>query len=262
MTWTSSWTTGALVALVAGCAHQVKDDEARLGQLSMDQKHDLFTAQHNVAVAQANLDAARRARTHARTFKEISDEELNSAKHRAEAARGTVKLSHNTGETAALDPEQRSLDIANRQVIAARAKLDFADHLGDVRKAEEGLAADQLEAARREVRVVRAETLRRNGVEPGEDLSVLVRDRDNQHNQVAMDERRVARLRDEAGRLHVAWEERRRDYNVAAREMPTMPPAREPRAPEKLRPTPLPGDVVNPPLAPPAQTAPEGGRTM
>jgi hypothetical protein len=203
---------------VVGCAHEVEHDEVQLGRLSMDQRRYVFASERDVSVAEVNLDAARRARDHADTFGRISDEELAAAEDHAWAASDALKRARRGDVPAAVDAALRSLDVADRQVVAARAKRDLARKLGDVRRAEVGLAADQLEAYRRDLRVVRADTLRRNGIQPAEDLSALVRARNGQRWRVALDQRKVARLRDEADQLRVAWDGRRRDYDVAARE--------------------------------------------
>jgi hypothetical protein len=56
----------------------------------------------------------------------------------------------------------------------------------------------------------------------------------------------VAQLRDETSRLRVAWDERRRDYDVASRDESRLEPVLPPRTPTKQREVPLPDEKINP----------------
>jgi hypothetical protein len=143
---------------------------------------------------------------------------------------------------------QTVADLAQRQLIATRARKDFADRLVDLRDAQLALAERQSGLAEANRAVARVEVLRRNGLTPHEDPRLLQRDRDDRRRDIVAAEYRVSALREQASALRASWDRQRRSYDVAVREVPPATPITPPPAPRTPPERPLPG--------------PEGGHTM
>jgi hypothetical protein len=220
--------------ILGGCAHheERRVDEAQLGNLSMAQKHDVFTAQHNVEVAQANRMNAERAGDEANSFRAIAGHELVAAKSRAKAAARAVDLLRSTGDEHTRAAADHNLGLASREVAAAQAKREYADSLFELRDAEVALADRKVDAAEAERALVGVEALRRAGIMPRERLGDVVRERDAANAEVLGANQHVADLRDGADRLRVEWAQRDRAFNVASRmqgPQPIPPPPPPPR---------------------------------
>lgn len=236
----TSWLVGALASSVlgAGCAHQGSTrEEAELGRLSMDQKQEVFTAQHNESVAEANLAKEQEAKDQAKAFKMIANDEVKSARSRLDAAEKSVVLGRQTGSTQTM---QQEAQVAERQLAAARIKADYADRLLGLRDDELALAQRQLDAARAEGRLAKLTTLDRAGMPLPDNLTKARRARDDITSDVARREREIASRRQEVEATRTAWETARRSYNVAARDNPVPSAIQPPRQPEMVRPTPMP----------------------
>jgi len=235
------WMAGAFASILVGAcgSQQVKEDEVKLGRLPMEQKEDIFTAQHNITVAEANKAAAERSLDETKVFASMADEELAAAKARVQAAKTAVELGQKTGDSGTRRDAARQLDVAERQQLAARTKYDYARRLEDLRRAEIGLAERQLDAARAELAYTRTLALRRNGITPSMNEASVLAERDQTNSSVAEQESKVAALRDNVGRLKVAWEQRRQSFNVASRNVSDLPAIKAPKAPERIAPEPI-----------------------
>jgi hypothetical protein len=255
------WTAGAIASTVwaVGCARQVKIDEAKLGQLPLEDKQAIFTAQHNVTVAEANQAAAKRAGDQSQTFRDVAKSEFNSAKERSKAADKALELGQKSNDEVTIRTSQRQAEISNKQLSAAQAKLDYSDALVKLRMRETELAGDRVVAARNDLTFIQADALRRRGIEPGVKMSDVIAARDRDNSKLMRAERDVAAQRDNVNALRVAWDQRRQAFNLAQREAPSIPPVRAPQAPQKIEPAPLPEQPAVPQeMAPP----PSGGHTM
>jgi hypothetical protein len=252
----SKWLwAGALAAAVGagGCAHQPKVDEAKLGQLSMAEKDGIFAAQHNVTVAEANEETAKRALSQGRQFRDIADTELKAAKKQEELAAKSVELGRGTNSPTAVCAAQKDQEVAARERVAAGAKADYANRLVALRSAELKLAEEAVKSARFDLGYTEAVALQRKGIDPGVKMDKLARSRDGSRVAMADDQRTVALLRDEENASHTAWEAQRSAFNVAERQSPA-PVLPEPRfIPEEK----IPGAQA-PPCPVPAPTG-QGG---
>jgi hypothetical protein len=149
----------------------------------------------SVDVADQSLIAARVALDQSQKYRNLANRELDAAKARVEAA--------------------HDHDLALRELFAARARKDYAERVVDLRRAEIDLRRAEID---------------------------LRRDERTYANQVAADRRRVAVLAGSVEQLRIAWMERDQEYRTASREHnpPTFNPppsggANEgPAAPESL----------------------------
>jgi hypothetical protein len=206
-------TLGALFAplvLVVGCLHEdVRRDEAALAHLPVDRKQEVFTAQHNLAVAGAHQTAAVEALAEARRWRDFADRDVDAAKARSRAA----------GPPESRCAVERSLAVADHQLQAARSRRAYADKLIDLRRAELELADRYIDVAQAELALARIDALNRSGIVSHEGATDSQYRRDNGTRDVISVERRVAALQDQATTLRMAWQEQQRSYDVASREL-------------------------------------------
>lgn len=248
------WLAGALASslLMVGCARDAaKMDQAKLGRLPIEQKQEVFTAEHNVSVAQTNKAAAERAKDQAQLFMSMADEEVAAAKSRVNAAKNALDLAHRANSTSEINAANRAYDLANKQLIASVSKKEYANRLVDLRDAQIELADKQVDAAQADLAFLRANSLRANGIAPSQNEADLMRDRDEKMRELALQERNVATTQDTAERYRFAWEQNRQEYNVAAREQPGLPPIKPPPSPPRF-----PSEKTTPPEPLPSTPAP------
>jgi chromosome segregation ATPase len=222
-----------------------------IASLPAQDRAQIVTAQHSIDVAKANVDTAKVQRDEARQFRHVAQSELMAARDHLDAARGSIELAHSTRDVHELRNAQRNEDIARQQLLAARAKLDYADRLLALRDARVDEADAQLKAARADVEMQKANILERDGVAARVDMNRIRNRRDDAQERLAEQRSRVATLAGEVQQLRLAWDDRRREFNTASRdtgapmmaprsrEMLTVPPVRDPR-----------GDVNDTPGAP------------
>lgn len=238
------WFIGACAlgaAVVGGCGRgNVRSDEAMLGQIPMERKQAVFTAQNNVSVAQANLASAERARNEAQAFREVADRELDAAKARLDAARKTVELGRRADSEATIEGGQTSIVVAQRQLEAFTAKREFASRLVDLRDIEVDAARKRYDIARDDFSLTRATAIERAGMRPTERVNELRSSRDEKVADLAGIDKRAQLLRDEVSERRSTWNERRRACNVASRSAPPAPAVPTPEPPRRLPPEPLP----------------------
>ena len=243
------WIGGVLAGTMlagTGCARQgVKEDQALLGRLPMDDKQEVYTAQHNVEVAQANKVLAERARQDSRAYRDIAAKELDAARAKLSASQKAVELGHRADSAEMVRAAERNAAVAEKELVAEKAKKDFADRLIDLRDREAELSSRQLDEAQVELSLVRTSALRRSGIAPREDIATLMRERDDKLQDIAQIEERISLLRNQTAQLKMGWQQRMRSFEVASRDssLPAIVPPREPR---KLRPERLSPEAVTP----------------
>jgi hypothetical protein len=226
------WLTGALGALlVGGCAHNEKSDTAMLGQLPMEQKQEVFTAQNNVQVATANQQSAQRAVDEAKTFDDVAGKQLDAAKTRLDAANKALSMGQKSQNPQTIQEGQANLTVAQREVAAFQAKKNYADRLVDLREKQADLASAELDRANIDQSIARVQSLDRAGMRPHEDLQSLVKDRQDKLADIASLQGRVSALEQQVNQNRMAWVQQRHSYNVAARTF-TPPPINAPRGPQ------------------------------
>jgi hypothetical protein len=238
----SWWMASALATslLVGGCARQqVKQDEVQLGRLPIEEKQEIFTAQHNVTVAEANKATADKAAKEMQAFVKTARDEVSAARARLQAARSSLQLARRTRNSETVRVAEQQQDVARRQMASAQAKREYAERLAALRSEQSKLADRQADAAQTELTLVRAGVLQRNNIASGENMDKLRDRREQVQAELAAQERKVSGLRDEANDLQMVWEQRRQDYNVAARDVEGLPPLPPPSNPEQFRPEPL-----------------------
>ncbi len=229
---------GLTAAALMGCAHHV--EEAKLGQVPMEQKQAIFTAQHNITVAESNVRSAEQAKDAAERFRDIAKRELDAAKLHANAALEARDLAERQQVAGHVHDAEAAQVTAAREVAAARAKTDYADKLVDLRDQQRKLAEARLDASRAELAFLQADTLRRNKIEPGVNIGELERDRINANHKVLERENIVASMRGQVDQLRTVWRERRSEFNTASRNAPPVPSLPPPRGPETINPQPIP----------------------
>jgi len=239
---TSWWMIGAVASvLMVGCAQrtQIKDDDIKLGRVPFENKEQVFAAEHNVSVAQANQAMAERAFDEAKAFAALADEEHGAAKARVEVARKAIELGSKTRDLATQREAQRQYATAQQLLTAVETQQDYAGRLKQLRQEEIDLANRQLATARLSLQTARIAALRKSGITPSGNEADLFGARDKAAEETALQESKVAVLRDEVARMKDAWERRRTSSNVAARNVSDLPPIKAPPAPDTIEPEPV-----------------------
>jgi hypothetical protein len=247
---------GALA--VAGCATSGVSDRD-MARLPVAEREHIATAHQSVDLAASNLAAAKVARDEAKQFRRIAARELDAAKLRLEAARNGVDLSNNARDDRALRQAGRVEDQTRWQLVAARAKLDYADKLVDLREAKIAEAEAAFAAARNDVELTKVRVAQRNGLAVTLDVRAYEARRQEAAERLAEERAHVADLEGETAQLKMAWDDRRHETNrTASRDdvviVPPAPPAAAPLVMPKWRNDPR-GDVNDTPGAPEKEQA-------
>jgi hypothetical protein len=242
---------GALA--VAGCATAGGVSDRDVARLSVADRTQIITAHKSIDVAEANLASAKVARDEAKQFRKIALSDLDAAKSRLEAARSGVDLDKSARDDRTLRDATRNEDIARNQVIAARAKVDYADRLIELREAKITEGEANVTAARADVDMTKVQLVQRSGMANDIDAKAIEARRQDAQERLAERRARVAQLEGETAQLKTAWDDRRNETSrTAARgEMiaPPPPPEEVPMPRMKYRDTPR-GDVNDTPAAP------------
>jgi hypothetical protein len=240
---------GALVA--AGCASTfgTKVSDRDVARLPAQDQEKVIAASNQIPKASANVETARLQLDEARQFRRVAQNEVDAARSRLEAGRNAIVLAHSTRDPHQLRAAQRNEDLARDELIAARAKLDYADRLVALRDAKLDEANQQLRLARAETESRKAELIVKNGIASDINLAKIQRERDDTQTRLAEIRTRVAVLGGEVQQLRVAWNDRRRELNTASRDMSVLP-LPPPRPREMLPVDPPRGDVNDTPAAP------------
>jgi hypothetical protein len=216
----------ACALAAAGCATSGVSDK-EVARLPVAERTQIITAHKSIDVAQSNLEAAKVARDEAKQFRKIALADLDAAKSRLEAARSSVDLTKSARDDRTLMDASRNEDRARDQVIAARAKVDYADRLIDVREAKINEAEANVNAAKADVEMTKLQMLQRNGMAGDVDPRTFEARRQDTQERLAEARARVAQLEGEAAQLKTAWDDRRHESNRTASrgEMIAPPPA-------------------------------------
>lgn len=261
----SWWMVSALATslMLGACARQqVRQDEAQLGRLPIEEKQEIFTAQHNVTVAEANKAAADKAAREMQAFVKTARDDVSAARARLQASRSSLLLARRTQNAQTLRIAEQQQDVARRQLAAAQAKREYAERLAGLRNEQMKLADRQIDAAQAELALVRATVLQRNNIPAGENIDKVRARREQATAELATQERKVSGLRDEANDLQMVWEQRRQDYNVAARDVSGLPALPPPSSPEQFQPEPLDMEQGEPGQAPRQNRQPRPGSNV
>ena len=238
--------SGALLAV--GCATSAVSDRD-IARLPADERAQVATAQQSIDIAQSNLAAAKQARDEAKQFRKVAAGELDAAKSKLDAARGGVDLGKSTRDERTLREAGRTEDAARDQQIAARAKLDYADRLVELRDAKVAEAEANLAAARADVDVTKYRFVAQHDGDVKIDGRKLEATRQAAQERLAAERARVASLEGDVAQLKTAWDDRRRESHTASRsEVRALQPQAQPfpgREPFDVR-----GEVNDNPGAP------------
>jgi len=205
---------GALI--VGGCATTGGVSDSDVARLPVAAREQIMTAHKSIEVAQANLDGAKLARDEAKQFHHIAVAELDSSKSRLEAARGSVDLDAQSRDDRALRQASRAENDARAQLVAARAKLDYANRLVELREAKIAEAEANLAAARADVELEKARIAQRNGIARDLNVNKLASQRQDCAERLAEQRAHVADLEGETAQLKTAWDDRRTEVNRTA----------------------------------------------
>jgi hypothetical protein len=235
-------------ALFTGACASTGVSDKEVARLPVQDRAQLVTAQRSVDIAKSNLEAARASRDDARQFRRISTSELAAARSRLEAARASVELGRRTRDDRAVRSAMIEEDAAKAQVVAVRAKVDYAERLIDLREAKIDEADAQLEAARADVDADKVHMLVRDGVPTTANPNRIEANRQEAQDRLAEQRARVAQLAGNAAALKSNWDDRRGEQHSASRgSYSDAPPAAH-------RPLPWPqddrGDVNDTPESP------------
>jgi hypothetical protein len=235
--------TGALIA--GGCAstYGTAVSDRDVARLPPQDQQAITAAQQQLPIASSNVESARLERDEARQFRAVALNERTAAQAQLEAARTAIVLAHSTRDADQLRAAVRSEDLARDGLIAARAKVDYADGLLALRDTRLDEANEALQLAHADVEYRKASLVVHDGIATDINLPRIVGRRDQAETRLAETRRRVATLVGEVQQLHVAWNDRRRELYTASRDR--SPPLLAP-------PPPRPSQPLNPPpLSPP-----------
>ncbi len=238
----------ALVA--AGCAHAGVPDSA-VARLPVDDRAQIVTAHKSIDVAESNLGAAKVARDEAKQFRKIALSELDAAKSRLDAARTGMELGKSARDDRTLREASREEDTARNQLIAARAKLDYADRLVELREAKVDEAEADVDAAKADVERTKLSLLQSRDLAGRIDARAIEERRQDAQERLAEKRARVAQLEGDVAQLQAAWNDRRHEVDTASRGTmaPAPPPEELPMPRMQWRAEPR-GDVNDTPAAP------------
>lgn len=230
------------VVVAVGCATTRVSDE-QLARLPAQDRAQIVTAQRSIDVADSNVAAAKLARDEAKQFQKIANQELDAANAQLQAARTGIDLGRTARDQRTLAVAGRREDMARDQMVAARAKLDYANRLVDLRQAKVNQAEAALDAARADVELTKVQLLQKDGITPTVNVAKVRDKRERAQSKLADARARVATLEGDVASLRTAWQERRQAYNTAwaGQEPPLHAPP-----PPRMLPTDQRG-VANPP---------------
>lgn len=253
---TRRWLLAGIPALMLGCGSTsgTTIDDKKLAHVPNEDKQSIFTAQHNVDIAEQNVASGKAAKEEADQFNKVASTELDAAKSKLEAARASIDLGKQAHSPDTLSSAQRGEDMARKELTAAQAKKDYADRLIALRqsKVDEGEAA--LNVAKAEVEMSKLQALKKNDMEGGIDDKKLFESRRKAQDELAEKRLRVSQLEGEVATLRTAWEERRRTFNTASRDVGAPP------APTMM---PMPGTgTTTPPPAPGVNEGPSAPQSI
>ncbi len=145
--------------------------------------------------------------------------------------------------------------------MAARAKLDYADRLVDLREAKISEAEAAFAAARTDDELTKVRIAQRNGMARDLDVNLYESRRQDAAERLAEERAKVADVEGETEQLKTAWDDRRHEMNHTASRgelvAPPAPPSELPMPPTpKWRNDPR-GDVNDTPGAPEKEQAQE-----
>jgi hypothetical protein len=218
---------GAMIA--TGCATSGVSDKD-LARLPVSEREQIVTAHRSIDVAQSNLESAKVARDEAKQFRRIATSELDASKSRLEAARSGVDLDAQARDDRALRDASRIEDEARLKLIAARAKLDYADRLVELRESKIGEAEANLTAAKADVELTKVRVAQRNGVAGDVDVKAYEARRQDAAERLAESRAHVADVEGETAQLKTAWDDRRHEMNRTASRDELVAP----RAPDEV----------------------------
>jgi hypothetical protein len=241
------------VVLLLGCAHAPTVSSERVVQLPTQSREQIVRARQGVDVADQNVTAARIALDQSQKFRDIANRELDAAKARVEASRAGIALGRSARSQRTIRDSRADYDIAMRELFAARAKKDYADRIVDLRRAEVDLRRAERNYANSDFEYVKYAQLEQEGMAGDLKQSDFENARIRAQNDVARDRKRVADLAGSVEQLRTAWMQRDQDYETASRSTAIVPPP-PPRALEYQLPS---EQMANPP--PTFNPPPAGG---
>jgi hypothetical protein len=240
---------------LGACAHQQPTAPVeRVARLPIEDKAAVLAAQRNVNVAEQNLEADKVAVDEAKQFDEIAGGELDGAKSKLVAARRGIGLGQSAQAGHTVESAEEAARASERDVIASRAKKDYAERLIALREAQVDEAQSSIDLARANLELTKVEQLKANGMAGSIDERRFFEARDEAQRKLAPERMRVASLTTEVAQLRQAWDDRRHQASARASDIaPPPPPVRLPVQERTLAPPPAgepPRDEKLPPTNP------------
>jgi hypothetical protein len=185
--------------------------DRRISRLPVSDRTAIKIAERSIDVAAENLEEARAARDDALRFRHIGESELAAAYSR---------LAEPGGEQG----------VARAQLRAARAKMDYANRLVELRQMQIDEADARLVAARSDVEMTKVKLLTRQNLASGLDTPRIAARNQRAQERLADSRARVARLQGEVSQLRTAWNDRPHAFETASRGAvrPAQAPAANP----------------------------------
>jgi hypothetical protein len=223
------WLFSAVLLLLGACGgSQVKDDQ--VARLPVEDRQAFMDEERAVSSAKAELDASRVASEEAKTFRSIVGQELDGAKSQHEAAKKAIELAGQGPEQQPEPAARERAQVEREHLNAAEAKAAYADHLVELREAQEKMREAEVDVARTRLEREEFNALRARGM--GEELNENDFAKAEREAQDAYDEARmqVSQAEGQAEHARQMWNDARQQYEASARrtgvsEVPSGAPA-------------------------------------
>lgn len=229
--------------LLLACAHAPTVTTEQVVRLPPDARQQIAQARGGVELGDQNLTAAKMALDEARSFRDITDRELDGARIHGETAQRSVELGQRSGAELSLQAARLDREAAMRELSAERAKKDYADQLVDLRRAELDERRAELDQANAGFEYEKLQQLQAYGLAGGLNEVDFMTARDCAAGAVAHERTRVARLRGTVEALRSDWLQRADEQQTASRAHLPAPPA--PRSMDYSEPSASPSGAAN-----------------
>jgi hypothetical protein len=205
----------AAVLVAAGCATTAVSSR-ELARLPPEDLAQVATASRSIEVAAQSLEAAQRSLDEARQLRTTATDERTAARAHLDAARANGALARRKRDDRMLRAAVADEDAAQRELLATRAKLDYANSLLELRQSRVAEGEAAVDAARADVELTKVRLLEQNGVYTRVDPRRIDAQRQRAQEKLAEARARVAQLAGETALRKQAWDDRRREARTTA----------------------------------------------
>jgi hypothetical protein len=226
-------TVVALGIALAGCGHgESVELDRRVALVPPDLRPQVTAAQRRATRAEGEVELANRAVAKARGAQVLAAGELQAAEHSLEDADRAMAIAMAHHNPVALGRARQAQGDGRDQVLAAQARLTWANRLADLRRAERDVRQQELLLAQSQVRLAEERLLAQQHLAAGMDRSVYLRQQEDAQVGLANARHLVAQLTGEVAALGEEYQQKRaRAAGAAGAPLPSPPPPFTPPTP-------------------------------